>query len=548
MDKYVIGIDFGTESARAILVNIASGDVSTSEVARYSDGVIDERLPVGDVLLPPDFALQNPQDWLCAMQISVSAVIREAGIHPEQVIGIGVDFTSCTVLPTTREGKPLCELDGYRFQPHAWPKLWKHHAAQPQADRITQAALQQEQGWLKRYGGKVSSEWLPAKALQILEEAPEIYDATEVFLEGGDWIVWQLTGHLIHNACAAGYKALWHKSDGFPSENYLRSLHPHFDRLYKKLAGPVRSPGFRVGDLSIQWANKLGLQAGIPVAAAIIDAHSAALGAGVTEPGKMFLIMGTSTCHMLMSENEYLVPGIAGVVEDGIVPGLFGYEAGQVGVGDIFAWFVDNCTPTIYAEEAKKRNISLHTLLSEKASLLQPGQSGLLALDWWNGNRTPLVDAGLSGLLIGATLATKPEEIYRALIESTAFGTRWVIDTFTSNGLAVESLVAGGGLVKNPMLMQIYTDVTQREISIASSSQVSALGAALLAVMSSGEYSSLTEAAAHMVPPPAQTFKPNMTSKPVYSVLYEEYLRLCHYFGNGDNQLMKVLRKLRQGN
>lgn len=550
MDHYVIGIDFGTESVRAILVNTSNGALSTSEVVKYSDGVIDEFLPTNHVKLPPDYALQNPDDWLSSMETAVRTAVRETRIESEQIIGIGIDFTSCTILPTTAQGTPLCALGTFSKRPHAWPKLWKHHAAQPQADRITETAKNKNQAWLQRYGGKVSSEWLPSKALQILEEDGDVYSASEVILEGGDWVVWQLTGKLVHNACAAGYKSLWNKKDGFPSPEFLNLINPGLGDLYQKLPGPILPPGTSIGGLLPAWAMTLGVPAGIPVVAAIIDAHAATLGAGVTQPGVMFMIMGTSTCHLLMSEKEYLVPGISGVVEDGIVPGLFGFEAGQVGVGDMFSWFIKNCVPDAYANEADSRKISLHALLTEKASKLKPGQSGLLALDWWNGNRTPLVNAELSGLLIGATLTTKPEEIYRALIESTAFGTRRVIETFTSKEIPVRALVAGGGLVKNQMLMQIYADITQREISVASSPQVSALGGALLAAVAAGSaaggYSNLTEAAKRMVPPPSQNFKPNPTAKPVYEALYLEYLTLSQYFGEGGNQVMKTLRNFRR--
>ena len=550
MDHYVIGIDFGTESVRAILVNTSNGALSTSEVVRYPDGVIDDFLPTNNLKLPPDYALQNPDDWLSSMEIAVRTAVKETSIKPNQIIGIGVDFTSCTILPTTVQGTPLCTLETFSKRPHAWPKLWKHHAAQPQADRITETAKRENQAWLKRYGGKVSSEWLPSKALQILEEDGEVYSASEVILEGGDWIVWQLTGKLVHNACAAGYKSLWNKKDGFPSLDFLNSVHPGLGGLYQKLPGPILPPGINVGGLLPAWAMKLGLPAGIPVAAAIIDAHAATLGAGVTQPGVMFMIMGTSTCHMLMSEKEYLIPGISGIVEDGIVPGLFGFEAGQVGVGDMFSWFIENCVTDAYAKEADGRKLSLHALLTEKASKLKPGQSGLLALDWWNGNRTPLVNAELSGLLLGVTLTTRPEEVYRALIESTAFGTRRVIETFTCKGVPVRALVAGGGLVKNQMLMQIYADITQQEISVASSPQVSALGAALLAAVAAGSdvggYSNLTEAAKRMVPPPSQDFKPNLKAKPVYEALYFEYLTLSQYFGGWSNQVMKTLRNFRR--
>lgn len=549
MKLYTLGLDFGTESARSLLVDVQTGEVAGMESMAYPDGVIDSYLPDNATLLPPDFALQNPQDWLTTLEFTARNALQKANIQPEQVIGIGIDFTASTILPTRTDGTPLCQTGKWRGHPQAWPKLWKHHAAQPQAERMMQVAGERQETWLKHYGGKISSEWLPAKALSILEEAPEIYNEAAVILEGADWVAWQLTGVLAHNACGAGYKGLWHKKEGFPSREYLAALNPHFADLYEKLSGQVLPPGERLGGLSAGWARRLGLLEGTVVSVPIIDAHSATLGAGVTGTGILFMIMGTSTCHLLMSEQEMFVHGISGVVEDGIVRGLYGYEAGQVAVGDIFAWFVEHCVPSKYMKEAEARNLSIHDLLSEKASASLPGQSGLLAIDWWNGNRTPLVDADLSGLFIGCTLTSKPEEMYRALIESTAFGTRWIIETFESQGVLVNSIVAGGGLVKNNLLMQIYADITGREFTVAASPQVSALGAALLASIAAGiengGYSNLQEAATFMVPEPVQIFKPNTQNKKNYDLLYNEYLRLSRYFSE-ENHVMKTLSNLRK--
>lgn len=549
MKRYTLGLDFGTESARSLLVDVETGEVTGTATMNYPDGVIDTSLPGDRRPLPPDFALQNPQDWLTTLEFTTKAAIERAGVRPEQVIGLGIDFTASTILPARAEGLPLCQVESWRDHPQAWPKLWKHHAAQSQAERMIQCAEARGESWLKHYGGKISSEWLPAKALSILENAPEVYNDAAVIVEGADWVAWQLTGTLAHNACAAGYKGLWHKRAGFPSRDYLAALNPRFADLYTKLPGPVLAPGDRLGGLNAEWAHRLGLPEGTIVAAPIIDAHSAALGAGVTGPGVLFMIMGTSTCHLLLSEEEVFVRGISGVVEDGIAQGLYAYEAGQVAVGDIFAWFVEHCVPSEYRNEAHAQGVSIHDLLSEKATAALPGQSGLLALDWWNGNRTPLVDADLSGLFLGCTLATKPEEMYRALIESTAFGTRWIIETFETQGVPVKSVVAGGGLVKNSLLMQIYADITGRELTVSGSPQVSALGAALLASVAAGSehggYDNLQQAATGMVPSPVQTFQPNLENKKNYDLLYNEYLQLARYFSE-ENHVMKTLAGLRK--
>jgi L-ribulokinase len=546
MAKYCIGLDFGTESARAVLVDVESGDLLATSVRSYKDGVIDRVLPESDVALPPDWALQNPQDWLSTMEDTIAEILEVGGVSPDAVIGLGVDFTACTILPCLEDGTPLCMLDAFRDRPHAWVKLWKHHAAQSQADRINELALGRGENWLARYGGKISSEWLLPKALEILEVAPDIYSAAERIVEGADWITWNLTGRLARNTCAAGYKATWHKKDGFPSPAFLDALHPDLQTLYlEKLHGPIMAPGMKVGGLTETWAERFGLRAGTPVGAGIIDAHAAVVGGGVAEPGTMFMIMGTSTCHMLLGASEVLVEGISGVVEDGIVPGYFGYEAGQVSVGDIFAWFVENGVPPACHEEASSEGKSLHDILSQKAARFAPGQTGLLALDWWNGCRTPLVDGELSGAMIGYTLQTPPEAIYRALIEATAYGTRLIIELFKEGGIPIKNLRVGGGLTKNALLLQIYADVIGLPIEIAPSQQASAKGAAILGAVAGGAYRNLGESIKRMSPPPSRKIVPEKESLEPYNQLFSEYRRLVKFFGRSSDSTLKRLRAIR---
>lgn len=550
--NYTLGLDFGTESARAMLVEVETGRSVAAAVHSYSSGVIDERLPDNGRLLPPDWALQDPADWLAVLEAAIRQVLKRSDVPPEAVVGMGLDLTSCTILPTTSDGTPLCWQAVYRGQPHAWPKLWKHHAAQAQADRVNAVARARGERWLARYGGKISSEWLIPKALQLCEEAPELYAAADRFVEGADWIVWQVTGRLARNACAAGYKATWHKADGYPTAGFLDALHPCLADLYtSRMSGPVLAPGTRVGGLTARWAERLGLVKGTPVAAPIIDAHAAVLGGGVSGASTLFLIMGTSSCHLLMAERELPVDGIAGVVEDGIVPGFFGYEAGQAGTGDSLAWFVEHGVPPAYHQEAANRGHSLHDVLTEKAGALRPGESGLLALDWWNGNRSTLVDTDLSGLLLGCTLGTRAEEIYRALVEATAFGTRVIIEAFTERDLPVDSIVTGGSLSRNPMLMQIYADVTGRDLAVAGAPEASALGAAMLGAVAAGRqgggHDTLAEAVRCMAPPPAHIYRPISKNRPPYDILYAAYSRLYDYFGRGENNVMHLLRSLRWG-
>ncbi len=549
--KFALGLDFGTESGRALLVDVATGQEAGSAVHRYADGVIDERLPSTGQPLEPDWALQNPQDYIETLKHAAPAALKQAGARPEQVIGIGIDFTSCTILPTTASGVPLCFLDAWRGNPHAWVKLWKHHAAQPEADRINALARERNEPWLATYGGKVSSEWLHSKTLQILNEAPAVYAAAERIIEAGDWIVWQLTGVERRNACAAGYKALWDKRRGYPDNDFLCALDPRLDGLTaQKLAGPVYAPGVRAGQLTGQAAAWMGLLPGTAVATATIDAHASVPGAGVTEPGRMVLILGTSTCHMVLDRERHLVPGISGVVEDGILPGLFGYEAGQAGVGDLFEWMVQHATPAEYSTRAAELGVSVYDVLAAEASKLKPGESGLLALDWWNGNRSVLVNAELSGLLVGATLGTRAPDIYRALIEATAFGTQLIIETFEAHGVAIHQLVAAGGLAeRNPLLLQIYADVTGREFIASGLGQASALGAAMFGAVAAGAqaggYDSIADAARHMAPAGARTYSPDARHHAIYERLMAQYRRLHDYFGRGENDVMKELRAIR---
>jgi len=551
MTKFAIGLDFGTESGRALVVDVATGREVGSAAYRYADGVIDERLPGTTIKLEPDTALQNPNDYVETLKRAVPEALKQGGVRADDVIGIGVDSTACTILPTRTDGTPLCTLNEFKSNPHAWTKLWKHHAAQPEADRINALARERNEPWLAIYGGIVSSEWYHSKTLQILNDAPEIFNAADRIIEAGDWLVWQISGALKRNACAAGYKGLWVKGLGFPSNDFLRALDPRLDRLNEtKLVGEIVAPGTRVGFLNEQAARWMGLRPGIAVAAPTIDAHAAVPGAGVTEPGRMVLILGTSSCHMILARERHLVPGISGVVEDGILPGLFGYEAGQVGVGDIFEWFVEHGTAARYKHRAKERGISAYQLLEEEAAKLEPGESGLLALDWWNGCRTPLVDANLSGLLIGATLGTRSPDIFRALIEATAFGTQMIIETFERHGIAVNELVACGGLAeRNKLLLQIYADVTGREFKEAGSGHTSALGAAMFGAYAAGRaaggFDSLTDAAKAMAQTKDVTHKPNTQHHATYQKLFAEYRTLHEYFGRGTNDVMKRLREIR---
>lgn len=550
--SYTVGVDFGTLSGRAVVVRLSDGEELGSAVYEYPDGVIDSRLPGTDIGLPGDWALQNPADWIGVLRNAVPAAIVVSGVDPSDVIAIATDFTACTVLPTDADGTPLCELGEYRDRPHAWPKLWRHHAAQDQADRINALAHERKEPWIGRYGGKISSEWEFAKALEVLEDDPQIYEATCRWIEAADWIVWQLAGVETRNACTAGYKGIF--QDGrYPSSEYLAELHPGFaDFPQTRLAHPLSDLGQPAGSLTPRAARWTGLGEGIVVAVGNVDAHVSAPAAQALESGEMLAVMGTSTCHVMSADVLAEVSGMCGVVDGGIIAGQYGYEAGQSGVGDIFAWWVNHNVPDAYLEEAQRRGESVHSYLTELAAAEPIGAHGLIALDWHSGNRSILVDHRLSGVILGLTLATKPEQIYRALLESTAFGTRRIIEAFTDAGVPVEEFVVIGGLLKSAFLMQLYADVIGRPISIALSEQGPALGSAIHAAVAAGAYPDVPTAAKAMGRVRRHAYLPNPDSRRAYDALYAEYRRLHDYFGrsedDGGNEVMHRLRDLRDAN
>lgn len=548
--KYSIGVDYGTQSGRAVLVDVLTGEVVAQATKEYTHGVMEEFLPDGTVL-EPDWAIEHPADYIEVLEVTIPKVLKETGIPAEDVVGMAIDFTACTMLPVDKEGMPLCFKEELKSVPHAWLKLWKHHAAQAQANKLNQIAAERGEDFLARYGGKISSEWMIPKIMQILEEAPEIYDMADRFMEAADWVTMQLTGKETRNSCTAGYKALWHKVKGYPSKEFFGALNPKLANVVEdKLSKDILPQGAKAGELTEAMAKMTGLKAGTAVAVANVDAHVAVPAVGITGPNKMLMIMGTSTCDIMCSEVEKEVPGMCGVVEDGVLPGFYGYEAGQSCVGDHFEWFVKNCVPGNYYEEAQKAGMGIHQYLTEKASNLKIGESGLLALDWWNGNRSCLVDVDLTGMMLGMTLTTKPEEMYRALIEATAYGKNMILETFEASGVPVDELYACGGISKkNSMMMQIYADVTNKEIFIGESDQSPALGSAMFGAVAAGKekggYDSIFEAAKIMGKVEERTYKPIPENVEAYKKLYAEFKILHDYFGRGDNDVMKRLKKIK---
>lgn len=526
-----VGIDYGTLSGRAVVVRIRDGAELGTAVHEYSHAVIDRTLPATGRALPPDWALQVPADYLDVLKTAVPAAILAAGVDPSDVVAVGTDFTACTVLPTTERGVPLCELPAFADRPHAYVKLWKHHAAQRQADRINALAGERLEPWLPRYGGFISSEWEFAKGLQLLEEDPEVYAATSRWVEAADWIVWRLTGSYVRNACTAGYKGIL--QDGrYPSREFLAALNPDFEAFVDdKLAAPIGQLGTCAGTLSAEAAAWTGLPEGIAVAVGNVDAHVTAAAGNALANGQLVAIMGTSTCHVMNGAELREVPGMCGVVDGGIVAGRLGYEAGQSGVGDIFGWFVRTQVPADYTERAAANGQSVHELLTDLAARQVIGEHGLLVLDWHSGNRSILVDHELSGLVVGQTLGTRPEDTYRALIEATAFGTRTIVEAFDAAGVPVEELVISGGLVKNAMLMQIYADVTNLPLSVITAEQGPALGSAIHAAVAAGYYPDVPAASAVMGRVERAVFAPIPGNCRAYDALYTEYRVLHDHFG-----------------
>ena len=546
MSKYSMGIDFGTLSGRAVIVDIESGREMGTSVMDYKHAVMSDSLPCGKPL-PANFALQHPQDYLDTLYFIIKDSIEKSGIDPSDIIGVGVDFTASTVLPVTEDGTPLCFLDEFRSNPHAYVKLWKHHSAQPQADRLNTLLQELDPTRLAGYGNNTSCEWLFPKIMETLEADENLYNKTYHYAEAADWIVWQLTGRETRNVCTAGFKALWNEENGYPSNEFFKQLDPRLENVIgDKLPSDVIKLSQTAGHITAGVAEKTGLKEGTPVAPAFIDAHAALPALGIVNPGELLMIIGTSTCHILLSDKPAVVPGSCGLVKDGIVDGLYAYEAGQACVGDSFDWFVKNCVPHLYYLEAEEKGINIHKLLRSKAEKLSPGSNGILALDWFNGNRTPYVNGNLSGTIVGLTVNIKPEEIYRALIEATAYGTRRIIELYEENGVKINKLYAAGGIAeKDTMLMQIYADVTGKEIFLSGTSQACAFGSAILGAVNENGYATLQDAAKNMKQIKDFSYKPNMENKKLYDDLYSEFKKLSEYFADKENPLMDKLNDLR---
>lgn len=547
---YSIGVDYGTQSGRVVLLDLATGNEVAVAMVPYEHGVIDDVLPSTGEKLPVDYALQHPKDYLDVLYIGVPRVLSESNISPMDVIGLGVDFTSCTVIPVDSQGTPLCTQVEWTNRKHAWPKLWKHHAAQRVADKINAVAVEREEDFLSRYGHRVSSEWYFPKLIEVFEEDRPVYDAMASFIEATDWIVWMLTGNERRNSCTAGYKAMWSAESGIPSREFFEAISPGFENPSEKLGDTFLPLGSSAGTLTEAMAQKLGLTPQVAVAVGNVDAMVSVPSVGVSSPGTLVMVMGTSICHLTVTEEEVRLPGITGVVKDGVLPGLYGYEAGQAAVGDMFQWFVDSAVPAESYAEAEQAGLSIYEYLEKRAAELHPGETGLIALDWWNGNRSILGDADVSGLIVGLTLATQPHEIYRALLESTAFGTRRIVDNFHHHGVPMQDLVACGGIAqKSGLLMQIYADVCGLPVTVRTSTEVPARGAAMFGAVAAGQraggFDSIDEASSRLAPPILKVYTPDAAAHSRYSEVYQIYRDIYDVMGSQRVDWMHRLKGIR---
>jgi len=550
--KYTIGLDYGTNSVRTLIVNVANGREVASAVWNYehgNQGVILSR--------DPNLARQHPADYVTGAEITLKKAVALAkrtvrGFEPDQIIGIGVDTTGSTPIPVDRTGRPLAFDRRFARNPAAMAWLWKDHTSIAEAGKITEIARRIRPQYLAKCGGTYSSEWFFSKILHCLRTSPEVFDAACLWVECADWVPAMLTGteapeKLRIGVCAAGHKGMFNAAwGGYPDAKFLAQLDPKLGQLRSRLPSVARCIDQAAGRLTSDWATRTGLPAGLPVTVGAMDAHLGAVGSGIA-PGKLVKIIGTSSCDMLvvpLKESLPDIPGLCGIVPESILPGYYGLEAGQSAVGDIFNWFVNYIQPL-------GRKAGSHEALSAAAAKLAPGESGLLALDWNNGNRTVLVDQRLTGLLLGQTLYTTPAEIYRALIEATAFGALTIISRFEEYGQKVDQIINCGGIAeKNPLVMQIYADVTGRPIKISRSAQTCALGAAIAGAVVAGEgaggYSSFADAQKAMTGLKSRVFKPEPAAHAVYKELYSLYRKLHDAFGTqqATGNLYDVMKQL----
>lgn len=546
--KYSIGLDFGTLTARAVIVDTADGKALATSTFGYQDAIIDSTLPESRIHLPADFALQNPRDYQEAVVSPLRDILHRSGVRAEDVIGIGVDSTASTVLALDENYMPLCLHPECKNNPHSWIKMWKHHSPQKQADRINAAASRLGESFLQRCGGKVSVEWFYPKMLETLELAPDIFDRAAYFVELGDWIVYLLTGEMKRSSAIASLHAHWDSTQGMPSDEFFHQLHPKMaDKVRQNQKIPVAPIFSAVGTLSREIAAQTGLTERTMVSIADTDSPVALLSLNVTNENTGALILGTSSVFMLLSQKEHYIRGAMASVKDQLMPGFFGNMFGQSAVGDSFEWFVKNMVPYQYYLEAKNNDKSVFDIMNAAMERLDPRVEHVLATDWFNGSRSLLQNSSLSGALVGMSLSTRPEQIYRALVESSAFGLKKILNSIHDAGIPLEQIRACGGLArKSPAIMQIYADILEIPIYTAASAQAIGQGAAILGAQAAGSenggYDQIADAVGAMHCPVATCYTPRNEYRQLYRELFAQYEEVYHFFGVEKPQIMESLR------
>lgn len=534
-------------------VDLDSGETVFAHSEDYPNGVISGRLPGTETALAENWFLQDSRDYAEVLVRLTHAAVQALGA--EHIAAIGTDFTNCTVIGIRENGLPLCEYAEFQKTPHAWVKLWKHHAAQPYAERIEALLLEAETPWFREYGRNVSSEWLFPKLLQVYEEAPEVFAACDLYLEAADYITYFLTGKVVRNDATLGVNAFYSPERGYPSKELLNRFSPGFgEAVLPKLAGEILPVGSRAGQLSESAAQLLGLSTRVTVSVGHGDSEVACAGLGLTQSGSMLMVMGTSTCFQMLFDRKHSFDGVAAIVDDGMIPGLVAYESGQPAVGDAFAWYIENLMPAAYERQAKEQGLAPIVYMNRLAEQLVPGESGLVSLDWMNGNRSVLMDYGLKSFFAGLSLETKPEGVFRSMIEATAFGARKILEGYEEAGVHIEQLFAVGGLsVKSPLTMQIYADVLGREITVPALSNASAMGACVCGAVAyrneTGTRAAFEKEGARLVHYSTQTYKPEKKAQAIYDELYQVFCTLHDFAGITSNicsTLNKVQRTAKQ--
>jgi L-ribulokinase len=551
MKRYALGIDYGTNSCRSLLVDLDDGTEVGSTVFPYPSGelgiLLDER--------NPNVARQNPQDYLDGLMVVARGALEQAreqvpGFDSAQVVGMGIDTTGSTVIPVNRDGTPLGLVPEFKENLNAMVWLWKDHTAHEEAAEITELGNRIRPQIMAKCGGIYSSEWWWSKILRLKRTDPKVYNAAYSYVEHCDWIPAVLTGNtdplkLKRSVCAAGHKAMFSVEwGGLPDKEFLAELDPHLPQLTDRLFNEAHTADTKAGDLCAEWAERLGLKEGTAVAVGAFDAHMGAVGAGIKE-GSLAKILGTSTCDLMIARADQSlsdIPGVCGIVKGSVLPGYYGIEAGQSAVGDLFLWIVNHIVPDSYGATVGEKFVNMEKAFAKQ----RPGQSGLMALDWNNGNRTVLVDARLTGLLIGQTLHTEAHEIYRAYIEATAFGALTIIKRMEEHGVPVHEIINTGGLsIKNESLMQIYADVIGKPMKVSRSEQTCALGAAIFGAVAAGA-GTISEIQSRVTAVREKSYKPNPENHRLYTELYAIYLKLHDAFGtrNWSGQMHEVMKQL----